>query len=1273
MAAIWRIRADTGGTFTDCIGVDPDGHTHRAKVLSSGRLRARITRVTDNRIAIDAAWLDRAEAVVGMRAGEATVVAIEGDTLTLDRASTANAGDIIELTTDEPAPILGARILTRTPAGATLPPMELRMATTRATNALLERAAAPTALFVTEGFEDLLAIGDQRRPDIFALGIVKPEPYAQWTLPIPGRIDAHGDEVRPFDDDAARSAAKRARDAGAQVAAVCLTHAWRNPAHEQRLLPILEDAGFDTVVASSDLAPRIGLLRRAQTTVVDAALRPVLAAYLRDIRAAMPAGRLLVMTSAGGLARDADFRPVDGLLSGPAGGVIGARDAARRSAFTRAIAFDMGGTSTDVARIDGDPEYQFEHTVGDARIAAPALAIETVAAGGGSICRLEDGRPLVGPHSAGADPGPACYAAGGPLAVTDINLLLGRLDAGIFETPIDAEASRIALDQLIAQGPGTRDQGPDARNTTPDPRSPVPGPCAASPRSPVPDPWSQAEGLLQIANDRMAEAIRAISVRRGYDPGDYALVAFGGAGPQHACDVADLLAIKTVICPPDASLLSAVGLAAARIERFAERQALHTDDANALAALLTDLEREATDLLRAEGAPADAIRIRRRIVSARYAGQGQTLELDVSPGDDLATLLRERHEAVFGHAPADRAVEVESARVVACIDDDRAAPPGAPDAELCDAAPATTRRVRFAGQWIDTPVYDRDALRAGATFTGPALVRERRTTTVVPPGWSGALDAAGAIVLTRDSAGATLAAAEARDDAFRRELIANRLSAIAEEMGEMLQRTALSANVKERLDFSCAVLDARGNLISAAPHIPVHLGALGLCVRLVARAIDMRPGDIIVTNHPAFGGSHLPDITVITPVFERDALLGYVASRAHHAEVGGVRPGSMPPDARTLAEEGVAIAPTRLFDAGRAQWDDMERTLRDAPHPSRLVDENLADLRAQVAAGRRGESMLRQLHRAVGADAFDDAAAALQQRSAAAVGDALQRLGDRTLEAEEIMDDGARIPVRITITGRRATIDFTGAAPQRNGNLNAPLAVTRSAAAYVMRLLAAEPTPLNDGLLEPIDLILPEGSMLNPRFDADPARCCAVAGGNVETSQRITCALLRALNLAADSQGTMNNILFGNEHFGFYETLGGGEGATPTRAGASAVHTHMSNTAVTDAEVIEQRCPVRVERFAIRRNSRGDGAHPGGDGLLRELTFLEPVSLSVVTQRRTAGAPGAAGGSPGLPGRQRVIRANGDQVVLQSVDGAELSAGDRLIVETPGGGGWGEA
>jgi len=1269
--AAWRICADTGGTFTDCVGVAPDGALHRAKVLSSSCLRARVTDATNDRITLDAGWLDRGEALVGARLrvvgrdASATIHAIERDALTLDSAIDIAPGDLVEITTGEPAPILGARLLTMTPAGRPLPPMELRLATTRGTNALLERHTAPTALFVTEGFDDLLAIGDQRRPDIFALGIAKPEPYAQWTLGVSGRIDANGVEVRPFDDDDARTAALRARADGAEVAAVCLMHAWRHPAHERRLVGVLRDAGFETIVASTDLAARIGLLRRAHTTVVDTALRPVLGAYLREVRERMGEGRLLVMTSAGGLVRDDAFHPADGLLSGPAGGVVGARDAGRRSGFQRVIAFDMGGTSTDVARIDGEVEYQFEHAVGDARIAAPALAIESVAAGGGSICRFEDGRPLVGPESAGADPGPACYAAGGPLAVTDVNLLLGRLDPEIFETPIDEAAARAALEQVHAQGPGTRDQGPDSESSSP--RSPVPGP-----RSLIKDPWSLAEGFLQIANDRMAEAIRSISVRRGYDPGSYALVAFGGAGPQHACDVADLLGVRTVVCPPDASLLSAVGLRAASVERFAERQALQTYNAEALATLLADLEQEATDALLEEGVDRASVRVRRRIVSARYAGQGQTLELDLTPDDDLAALLHERHETVFGHAPTDRAVEIESARVVVCIDEGDAQADAAADASPHDAEPAATRRVRFAGAWIDTPVFDRDALRPGARLAGPALVRERRTTTVVPPNWSGQIDAAGAIVLHRGQGQAALAAAEARDDTFRRELIANRLSAIAEEMGEMLRRTALSANVKERLDFSCGVLDSSGRLISAAPHIPVHLGALGLCVRLVARAIDMRPGDVVVTNHPAYGGSHLPDVTVITPVFEDGALLGYVASRAHHAEVGGVRPGSMPPEARTLAEEGVAIAPMRLFDAGEAQWEAMERLLRDAPHPSRLVEENLADLRAQVAAGRRGEAMLRQLHTAVGADAFDDAADALQSRSAAAVGDALERLGDRTLEAEETMDDGARIPVRIAIAGRRATIDFTGAAPQRDGNLNAPLAVVRSATAYVMRLLAAVPTPLNDGLLEPIDLVLPEASMLNPNFNPDPAKCCAVAGGNVETSQRITCALLRALGLAADSQGTMNNILFGNDRFGFYETLGGGEGATPTRAGASAVHTHMSNTAVTDAEIIEQRCPVRVERFAIRRNSGGAGAHPGGDGLLRELIFLEPVSLSVVTQRRTAGAPGAAGGSPGQPGRQRVIRASGEEVVLQSVDGAELNAGDRLIVETPGGGGWGE-
>jgi len=1296
--AMWRIWADTGGTFTDCVGVAPDGSRRRAKVLSSSRLRGRVVAAAGDALRLDASWMDRAAALVGASISvvserpAARIASADpaAGTITLEAPIGADAGALVEIDTGEPAPLLGARLLTGTPVDSPLPEMELRIATTRGTNALLERAAAPTALFVTEGFEDLLAIGDQRRPDIFALGIRKPAPFAQVSLGAPGRIDVHGEELTPLDEARIRAAAAEALAAGAgapAVAAIALMHAWRNPSHERRLAAILREAGFEVVVASSDITPRIGLLRRAETCVVDASLRPVLWEYLRQVRAGLRGGRVLVMTSAGGLTPDHAFRPVDGLLSGPAGGVVGARDAALRSGFDHAIAFDMGGTSTDVARIgpagggsrtapdlqrsqkstrrgahasrngDGGFEYQFEHRVGDARIAAPALAIESVAAGGGSICRIEDGRPLVGPQSAGASPGPACYGAGGPLSVTDVNLLLGRLDPSRFETPIDEDAARAALAQAADQGPGIEHRGSDP---------------ASQDLPSSSDPWSLAAGFLQIANDRMAEAIRSISVRRGYDPGEYALVAFGGAGPQHACDVAELLGVRDVIAPPDASLLSAVGLGAATIERFAERQALFTHNDEALDALLNELGREATDALEQEGVERDRIVVRRRIVSARYAGQGQTLELEYTPGEDAAELLAERHEAVFGHAPRERAVEIESARVVVAERASTDAPQRREDATEHEAIPSGVRRAWFAGGWIDAPVFDRDALAPGARFEGPALVRERRTTTVVPAGWSGRIDSAGAIALRRWRDTARLAAGEARDQAFRRELIANRLSAIADEMGQMLQRTALSTNVKERLDFSCGVLDAQGRMISAAPHIPVHLGALGLCVRLVAGALDLKPGDVAVTNHPAWGGSHLPDVTVITPVHEGDRLLGYVASRAHHAEIGGRRPGSMPPEARTLAEEGAAIAPRLLFEGSEARWESMERLLRDAPWPSRLVEENLADLRAQVAAGRRGAEQLRALHDAVGGDALLDAAGALHERSARAVADALERLGGGVYESEEVMDDGARLPVRITVQGRRATIDFTGAATQREGNLNAPPAVVRSAAAYVMRLLAGVQTPLNDGLLDPIDLILPQGSMLNPDFVEDPARCCAVAGGNVETSQRVTCALLRALRLAADSQGTMNNILYGNERFGFYETLGGGEGATPNGDGASAVHTHMSNTAVTDAELLEQRCPVRVERFAIRRGSGGSGAHCGGDGLVRELTFIEPVSLSVVTQRRSAGAPGAAGGSAGAPGRQRVVRADGEAIELGAVDAADLRAGDRLIVETPGGGGWGK-
>jgi 5-oxoprolinase (ATP-hydrolysing) len=1247
----WLISIDTGGTFTDCLAWDPAGNVSRVKVLSSSALRATVrAQGTPSRIAVDAPWLPRAAAAVGMEVREAggparAVIAFETSTsaLHLDGPLSVAPGDIIELSAREEAPILAARLATGTPVGGTLPPIAMRLGTTRGTNALLERRSGPVALFITRGFGDLLEIGDQQRRDIFALDIRKPAPLHSAVVEVPGRLDSGGREISPPDLDQVENGARAILASGIRCAAVTLMHSWLNPAHERAVASLLARLGFAHISISSDLAPLIKILPRAQTTVVNAYLSPVIDTYVARIAGALGIGdprargsSLHMMTSAGGLVRD--LRPKDSLLSGPAGGVVGAGAAGRSAGFERTIAFDMGGTSTDVSRLDGRPEYDFEHRVGDARILAPALAIESVAAGGGSICRAVDGELRVGPESAGASPGPACYSAGGPLTITDCNLLLGRLDPDGFQIPVRAEPAGDRLAELIA---ALREQtGQDH------------------------DP---------------GEAIARISIRHGYNPADYALVCFGGAGGQHACGIAERLGIRTVVVPADAGLLSAAGIAAAPIERFAERQVLKALDSVSLPEILAELEVRAGAAVAAEGVPTRDIAITRRLLSLRLHGQDSTIEVEHPAGvgaPAAAAVFRARFVDQYGHPPADRPIELAAARVAASSEP---GPPmgGAPAPSKTGAAgqPARRRSARFGGRMHDVAVLDRGSLAVGAAVFGPALILDPYSTTVIAPGWACHVHESTALILAAPASprptGSVIPAA------VRDELATGRLLAIARDMGEMLERTALSTNVKERLDFSCAILDADARLVVNAPHIPVHLGALGVCVRRVLESIHLAPGDVVMTNHPAFGGSHLPDITVITPVFlpAGAAPIAFIACRAHHAEIGGTRPGSMPTDARSLAEEGVVIPPTLLVRSGQDRWDDTRRLLTSAPFPTRAIADNLADLAAQVAANYRGVTALVSFAAEHSVEELRRAMASLTARAARATRAALARLASRATryEAAESLDDGSPIHVRINIAPNRAVIDFAGSAPVHSGNLNATAAIVRSATMYVIRLLLGEhgeQLPLNEGLLDPIDLRIPRG-MLNPEFPADPARCPAVAGGNVETSQRVVDTLLKALGLAACSQGTMNNTLFGNATFGYYETVCGGAGAGPGFDGASAVHTHMTNTRITDPEVLEHRYPVRLDRFAIRRGSGGAGRHRGGEGAVRELTFLAPSSLSLLTQHRAIAPYGLAGGAPGQAGSQRLIRADGRIEALSSVDGREVAPGDRLILETPGGGGYG--
>jgi 5-oxoprolinase (ATP-hydrolysing) len=1254
---------DTGGTFTDCIAFAPDGSLRRAKVLSNSALRGVIV------------GQEGAQALRVQQQWDAPPNFIRGLSLTLldgsDRTATVAGfnpvdghiqlaeslpdvvrGTAFEVAFPEEPPVVAARLVTRTPVGESLPPLALRLATTRGTNALLTRRGVPPAFFVTAGFADLLEIGTQQRPDLFALDIQKPLPLYGEVVEVNERLDASGEVLRALDEEALSAAARRLVAAGITTAAVALLHSYRNPAHEQRVAEILHDAGFTDVSLSSQLSPFIKAVPRAETAVVNAYLSPIIAAYLDGVRSALsPETTLHIMTSAGGLVGAETFQPKDSLLSGPAGGIVGAARAGESAGFAKILAFDMGGTSTDVARFDGAFDYAWEHRVGDARLVAPALAIESVAAGGGSICAYDHQGLRVGPESAGASPGPACYGAGGPLTLTDVNLLLGRILPDRFEIPLLPEKARDAADALVMTLPADTDGATTA-------------------------PGAILEGLLDIANERMADAIRRVSVRQGYDPTEYALLSFGGAGGQHACAVAARLGVRTVLVPPDASLLSAWGIGQASIERFAERQVLRLLDSDSEAEvihLLSELGDEAVNAVAAEGAARDSVTVQRRIINLRLAGQETAQSIEFDETVPLSEAFARRFETVFGYPPpSDRSVEVESVRVVA------AAPPIRLDTEVHSREGRTpepqTVKARFAGQWQMVPLYERDSLRVGGAISGPALIAERHSITVVETGWQCRLHSNGTLILTHPTADTdTTIRTAATIEAVASELFAARFAAIAEEMGEKIRQNSISTNVKERLDFSCALLGLDGALISTAAHIPVHLGALGACVRRLREMISMQPGDVIITNHPGCGGSHLPDVTVVTPVFDSESrLLGYVANRAHHAEIGGTRPGSMPPRATTLREEGVVLSPTYLVRAGESCLNEVCHLLETAPYPSRAVADNRADLEAALAANRRGATALIELAAKHGAETVWRYMDTLTGRAERLLRHALAALPDGEYTATEYLDDGTPLAVTITIVGDAATVDFTGTGPTHPGNLNATPAIAASATLYVLRLLVGESLPLNEGLLRPITLVLPEDTLVNPAFDlSDPARCPAVVGGNTETSQRLVDTLMKALGLAAGSQGTMNNVLWGTDAFGYYETVCGGAGATPNAPGAHAVHTHMTNTRITDVEIVERRYPVRVERFAIRHGSGGAGQHQGGDGIVRETTFLAPMALSVLTQRRTSGPYGMAVGENGQPGRQRILRADGTVLELAPVDGCDVGPGDRLLLETPGGGGWG--
>jgi 5-oxoprolinase (ATP-hydrolysing) len=1228
---MWHIAADTGGTFTDCHALAPDGSEHRVKVLSSGWLRSRISEIPSvHEVRLAHHWnmadgfftgfsvRDASGAAAGIVIDHSHANADELDLRFSTPHGFSGTGTIVELSSGEAAPVLGARLLTRTALGAAFPALHFRLATTRATNALLERKGSRVAFFITRGFGDLVLIGDQRRRDLFALRHEPREVHYERVTEVDERLNADGSVMLQVDEARLRAEAKRLVDDGLTTAAVSLLHSDVNPAHEQCVREVLFGAGFTHVSLSSELAPFIRIVPRAQSAVANAYLTGPVEKFISDVRTPFHSSLvtahsslLHLMTSAAGLEPAATIKPKDLLLSGPAAGVIGALHAARQLGHEKIITFDMGGTSTDVARVDGAVAYRFTQTVGGITLLSPSVAIETVAAGGGSICSWTPQGLAVGPQSAGSDPGPACYGRGGPLTITDVNLLLGRFEPARAPIPLTLEAAEARLAEL---------QDVVNREST--------------------QSLSRDELLLQLlalATERMADAIRKISVLEGYDPADYALLAFGGAGPQHACEVADSLGITTILAPHHAGILSAVGLQEAQPERFAEKQVLEALEVvePQLPAVLEQLSRDADRGLADVMGASDCSGIEhRRIAELRVRGQETPLQIEFHDPGSLRSEFVKRFTHLFGYPPpSTKAVELVSLRVIA-----RAGATGSMTSELFAAAGC--RR---------------------SLIEGPLLVQDEFSTLVIAEGWTAEAHFDRGWIMRRSSSTIEHQVSSIQESAPS--LLAARLTSIVEDMGALLRRTALSTNIRERLDFSCALLDREGTLVISAPHIPVHLGALGVCVREVMRACELRQGDTVITNHPAFGGSHLPDVTLITPVFsDARVLLGFVSNRAHHAEIGGLSPGSMPAHATQLDEEGVVIAPMHLCREGVADFEVIRELLLGAPHPTRAVEDNLADLQAQLAANRLGVERLRQECR----DAADPFAPILAHSQRVMRG-FVDRLNEGS--SEESLDDGSVMRVRISKPGARLVFDFGGTSPQHAGNLNATPAIVRSAVLYVLRLALQEDLPLNEGLLADVDILLPEGSLLSPKFDGEV--CPAVVGGNTEVSQRVVDTLLKALHLQACSQGTMNNFLFGNERFGYYETICGGTGAGEGFHGANAMHTHMTNTAITDVEMIERRYPVRLREFSVRRGSGGKGKWHGGDGAVREFEFLQPATVSLLTQHRMTQPYGMDGGGAGQTGKQTWIKADGASEAIAPSATFSAAKGDRVRIETPGGGGCG--
>ncbi|MBB93351.1 MAG: 5-oxoprolinase [Rhodobacteraceae bacterium] len=1190
MSGDWEFWIDRGGTFTDIVARRPDGTLQTHKLLSENPERYR-----------DAA-------VQGIR----EIMDVEGPFP--DKAIAA-----------------------------------VKMGTTVATNALLERKGARVLLMITRGFSDLLRIGYQTRPDLFALHIRRPDLLYEDVAELDERLDADGTVLEPLNEDSARAALQTAYDAGIRAVAIAGLHAYLNPAHEARVAEIAREIGFTQVSASHEVSKLAKLVGRGDTTVVDAYLSPILRRYVDQVADALDLGRacdrLLFMQSSGGLTDARLFQGKDAILSGPAGGIVGMVRTAGATGHHKLIGFDMGGTSTDVSHYAGSYERSFETEVAGVRMRAPMMDIHTVAAGGGSICRFAEGRFQVGPESAGADPGPACYRRGGPLTVTDCNVMLGKLNPDHFpavfgpngDEPLDVEAVRAGFQALA-----------DA----------VSAETGEAPRSPE----DMAEGFLRIAVDNMANAIKKISVQRGHDVTGYTLQCFGGAGGQHACLVADALGMTKVFIHPHAGVLSAYGMGLADIRALREMQ--HDAPLSDIASAETALAAIRADAL-AEVETQGAARVRAETrAHLRYDGSHQALEVPFTDPDQMRADFETAHKQRFGFVSPDRAILFEMLSAEAIGDTGEA--PSAAAFGTSDTAVASVP-VHTPDGWTDAPLYDRTTLTAKARIPGPAIITEPTGTNMVEPGWTAMLDDMGNLILDRTEAKPRDLAAGTRADPVLLEVMGNLFMSVADQMGATLANTSWSVNIKERLDFSCAIFDENGDLVANAPHVPVHLGSMSDSIKTVMRenAGAIHEGDAFMLNSPFNGGTHLPDVTVVTPVFADGKPVFWLGSRGHHADIGGRTPGSGPPDSTHIDEEGVLIDNVRLVSRGDFLTDQALETLSSGRYPARNPTHNLADLQAQVAANETGRQALLDVVEQYGLDTVRAYMGHVQDNAEESVRRVLKDLPSGRFSYP--MDIGQTIEVSVTVDrdAREAVIDFTGTSAQHAGNYNAPFAVCRAVVLYVFRTLVGQSIPLNEGCLKPLKIIAPEGTFLNPAYPA------AVIAGNTEVSQAACNALYGALGVIACSQATMNNFIWGNDAFQNYETIAGGTGAGPGFPGCDAVQSHMTNTRMTDPEILERRFPVRLEEFRIAAGTGGTGQWTGGNGSLRRLRFLEPVTVTTLCSHRIVPPYGGDGGAPGQVGRNWAELPDGTRQDLQGNDEIDLPAGAVFGMTTPGGGGWG--